>query len=34
MIEQPLKPTDHFEKVQGKHYFILDTHEKQGTPIN
>ena len=34
MIEEPLKPTNHIEKIQGKQYFILDAREKQGTPIN
>lgn len=34
MIDQPLRPAHNLQPVQGKHFYVLDSYEKQGTPIN
>lgn len=34
MIEEPLRPTSNYEKVQGKQFYVLDAHQKLGSPID
>ena len=32
-VNRNLKPTNHYERVQGKNYFILDAEERMGNPV-
>lgn len=34
MIEEPLRPTSKIDKVENKNYYILNSNQKYGSPIN